>query len=184
MTSSEIQIAHRFLARSAYYLGTEYPAKLRAAVEAIPDDRLWWRPNPEANSVANLLLHLDGNLRQWVISGIGGAPDVRQREGEFAATEGAEGGALMHRLDATCTEAVRVIEAIRADDLLSPRVIQGRETQVLSALYHAVEHFSGHVGQIIVMAKWFSPGSLAFYASGSEGLAGPTFLPEGVHDID
>jgi uncharacterized damage-inducible protein DinB len=176
-------LADRFLARSRYYLGTEYPAKLRAALLAVPADRLWWKPHPSANSAGNLVLHLAGNVRQWVVSGIGGAPDVRTRDAEFAADGGWDHDALLAHLDAACADAVAVIDALDADDLAAPRQIQGRETTVLAALYHVVEHFSGHVGQVILIAKWLVPDAVRFYDD-TGGLAKPTFLPDGVTDAD
>ena len=176
-------LATRFLARSRYYLGTEYPAKLRAALLAIPADRLWWKPHPSANSAGNLVLHLAGNVRQWVVSGIGGAPDVRTRDAEFAADGGWGVDALLAHLDAACADAVAVIDGLDADVLAAPRVIQGRETTVLAALYHVVEHFSGHVGQVILIAKWLVPDAVRFYDD-TGGLAKPTFLPDGTTDAD
>ena len=73
-----MSIAASFLERSRYYLCREYPTKIRAAVEAMPADRLWWRPNEQTNSVGNLLLHLSGNVRQWMLSGVGGQPERRR----------------------------------------------------------------------------------------------------------
>lgn len=175
-------LAPRFLERSQYYLGTEYPAKIRAALRSIPADHLWWRPNPSANSAGNLVLHLCGNLRQWVISGIGGTPDVRARDAEFAARDGHTHETLLAQLDTTCAEAVEVIGRLDADALDAVRTIQGRETSVFSALYHVVEHFSGHTGQIIYLAKQLAPGSVQFYDD-TDGLARPTFLPGGMRDI-
>jgi len=175
-------LAPRFVERSQYYLGTEYPAKIRAALRSMPADRLWWRPNPAANSAGNLVLHLTGNLRQWVISGIGGAADVRTRDAEFAATEGWDHEALLALLDTTCQESVRVIGALDAESLAQTRTIQGRETSVFAALYHVVEHFSGHTGQLIYLAKLLVPAAVQFYDDRG-GLARPTFLPAGMHDI-
>ncbi len=71
-------LAARFLERSRHYLGVEYPAKIRAALLTVPPDRLWWRANETSNSAGNLVLHLTGNVRQWIVSGVGGAPDTRQ----------------------------------------------------------------------------------------------------------
>jgi uncharacterized damage-inducible protein DinB len=172
-----------FLDRSMYYLGTEYPTKIRRAVEAVPEDALWARPNPESNSLGNLLLHLTGNVTQWVVSGIGGAPDHRDRAAEFSTGGGVPAALLLEGLEAACAEAVRVLRALDPDALLEPRRIQGRDTTVLSALYHAVEHFSGHTGQIIWCAKAVAPGAIAFY-SDAGGLARPTFLPPGAQDVD
>jgi uncharacterized damage-inducible protein DinB len=175
-------LAARFVARSQYYLGVEYPAKLRAALMAIPNDRLWWRPHPSANSAGNLVLHLAGNVRQWVVSGIGGAPDVRERDAEFGAEGGWDHEQLLTHLEAACASAVAVIATLDAHALASSRRIQGRETTVLSALYHVVEHFSGHVGQIILIAKWLVPDAVRFYDD-TGGLARPTFLLAGESDM-
>lgn len=176
-----------FLARSTHYLGVEYPAKIRAALQAIPADRLWWRPNPSANSAANLVLHLAGNVRQWIVSGVGGAPDERERDLEFSAS-GSEAGAhghvsLLHTLDAACADAVRVIAALDGATLRASRTIQGRETTVFGAVYHVVEHFSGHTGQLILIAKWLTPDAVRFYDD-TGGLARPLFLPDGASDAD
>lgn len=173
-------LASAFLSRSRYYLGTEYPAKLRAAVLSIPEERIWWRPNESANSAGNLLLHLAGNVRQWIVSGVGGAPDVRHRDAEFAATDstGLPRAQLLDQLDLACADAVRVFDSLNHEALASPRTIQGRETTVFAAVYHVVEHFSGHTGQIILIAKWLTPESVRFYDD-TDGLARPTFLGGG-----
>src|SRR5215471_4523450 len=78
-----------FLDSARGYLTGEYPAKLRVALAALPEERLWWRPNDGSNSVGNLLLHLNGNLRQWMVAGVGGETFERNRAAEFAAREGA-----------------------------------------------------------------------------------------------
>lgn len=175
-------LAPRFIARSCYYLGVEYPGKIRLALEAMPADRLWHRAQPTSNSAGNLLLHLAGNVRQWIVTGVGGAPDVRDRDAEFAARDGAGLAELLANLDAACAEAVAVIERLDAATLNESRTIQGRQTDVLSAIYHVVEHFSGHTGQLIMMAKDAAPpGAVRFYDD-TGGLARPLFLPEGVTD--
>ncbi|HEX7122143.1 MAG TPA: DinB family protein [Gemmatimonadaceae bacterium] len=178
-----MSVAASFLSRSRYYLCTEYPAKLRAAVSALPPDKLWWRPNEDGNSVGNLLLHLSGNVRQWVISGIGGQPDVRRRELEFAARGGATAAGLLEGLDATLREADGVLRGLLPSELLQRRTIQGRETTVLEAVYHVVEHFAGHTGQIIWIVKMVAPGQVRFYDD-TDGLARPLFLGEGKWETD
>ena len=173
----------RFLERSRYYLGLEYPAKIRSAVVAIPDDRLWWRPDAASNSVGNLVLHLTGNVRQWVVSGIGGAPDSRVRAEEFAASGGMNAATLLEHLEKVLSEVDAVLAGLDPDALGETREIQGRETTVFSALYHVVEHFSGHTGQIILLAKQFAPGQIRFYEDAG-GLARPTFLGDGRFDVE
>jgi uncharacterized damage-inducible protein DinB len=178
-----MSIAASFLERSRYYLCREYPTKIRAAVEAMPTDRLWWRPNEQSNSVGNLLLHLSGNVRQWIISGVGGQADVRKRNMEFAARGGATAAGMLDGLDATLRETDEVLRGLLPSELLERRTIQGRETTVMEALYHVVEHFAGHTGQIIWIAKMSAtPGAVKFYEDG-DGIATPLFLGEGEFEM-
>lgn len=176
-------LAAAFLERSRYYLGVEYPRKIRLALEAMPPEQLWWRPNAASNSAGNLLLHLAGNVRQWIVSGVGGAPDVRQRDAEFAAQGGAALPTLLDALDVACAEACAVLGALDPGSLLAPRQIQGRATTVFAAVYHVVEHFAGHTGQLILLAKAAAPvGAVRFYDD-TGGLARPLFLPDGASDV-
>ena len=163
-----------FLERSRYYLGTEYRIKIRAAVESLPDGALWSRPNAESNSIGNLLMHLAGNVRQWVVSGVGGATDVRDRAGEFGARDGVDATTLLAALDEVLDDADAVLATLTAADLAGVRRIQGRDVNVMEAIYHVVEHFAGHVGQIILVAKMHSPGSIRFYEDAG-GLARPVW---------
>lgn len=178
-----MDLATSFLAMSREYLGTEYPTKLRAAVEALPADALWWRANEESNSVGNLLLHLDGNVRQWIVLGVGeeatSAPSRRDRAGEFAARSGPEAGELLARLEGTLREADRVLASLPPEALSSRRVIQGEDVTVLEAIYHVVEHFSLHLGQIIWSAKMHAPGTIRFYAD-EGGVARPLWRGIGI----
>jgi uncharacterized damage-inducible protein DinB len=178
-----MSIAASFLDRSRYYLCREYPTKIRAAVEAMPADRLWWRPNEQSNSIGNLLLHLSGNVRQWIVSGVGGRPDVRKRNMEFAARGGATAAGMLDGLDATLHEVDDVLRALLPSELLERRSIQGRDTTVMEAVYHVVEHFAGHTGQIIWIAKMSAPaGAVKFYEDG-DGIATPLFLSEGEFEM-
>ena len=167
-------IEQRFLDQSRFYLATEYRAKLRAAVEALPADMLWWRANDQSNSVGNLLMHLAGNVREWIVSGVGGAPNVRNRASEFAARSGQDARALLSELDRTLDEADAVLARLSPADLDATRTIQGRDVTILDAVYHVVEHFSMHVGQIILVAKLHAPGAVQFYEDAG-GLARPTW---------
>jgi len=173
-----MSVAASFLERTRYYLVTEYPTKIRAAVESMPPEKLWWRPHERSNSVGNLLLHLSGNMRQWIISGVGGHADVRKRNMEFAARGGAPAAQMLDMLDTTVHEADAVLRALMPSELGERRLIQGRDTTVFEAVFHVVEHFSGHTGQIIMLAKTFSPGAVRFYEDG-DGMAVPLFLGEG-----
>jgi uncharacterized damage-inducible protein DinB len=161
-----------FLERARYFLSTEYRTQLRLAVEALPDEGLWWRPNDQSNSVGNLLLHLNGNVRQWILAGVGGQPDARHRAAEFDARSGPTASALLADLNRTLDDVDLVLAGLTDAALLEPRTIQGRDTTVLAAVFHVVEHFSGHLGQIILIAKLLAPGAINFYEDAA-GLARP-----------
>jgi uncharacterized damage-inducible protein DinB len=172
MSDIPSDLAPLFIARSRHFLRTEYPTKLRAAVKALPADAIWWRANALSNSVGNLLLHLTGNVRQWIVGGVGGGAVARDRAGEFAAQSGASADALLDDLDRVLDDVDAVLARLTAADLASSRTIQGRDITVLDAIYHVVEHFSLHLGQIILVAKLHAPGAVKFYEDAG-GLAKP-----------
>ena len=161
-----------FLDRAREYLGSEYPAKLRITLSALPHDRLWWRPNEGSNSVGNLLLHLNGNLRQWIVAGVGGEAFERHRAAEFAALAGGSAQELLATLDRTLADVDRILSRLTAERLAERYEIQGRDLTVLDAIFHVTEHFAYHLGQIILIAKMFSPDSVQFYEDAG-GLARP-----------
>ena len=168
----DAQSGRLFLDRSRYLLLTEYRTKIRLAVDALPEDSLWWRANDQSNSVGNLLLHLAGNVRQWMVSGVGGAPDIRHRGAEFAAHGGQPRAELLANLNQVLDDVERVMDGLTPETLLERRTIQGRDVTVLDAIFICVEHFSMHLGQIILVAKLCAPGGIKFYEDAG-GLARP-----------
>jgi uncharacterized damage-inducible protein DinB len=166
-----------FLDRSAAYLTRDFLPRLRGAVETMGPEDLWWRPNEASNSVGNLLLHLAGNLRQWVVHGVGGADDVRTRAREFAADAGPSREELLDELTAVVHEASSTLERLDPAALGQPRTIQGNEVTVMEAIYHAVEHFSMHTGQIIWIVKARTDRDLGFYRV-EGGVAEATWITE------
>lgn len=152
-----------FIDRSRAYLTRDYLPKIRLAVEALEGEDLWWRPNQASNSIGNLILHLAGNVRQWVVSGIGGATDLRRRQAEFDSREGLSGAELLDHLEKALAEVDEALAGLSEDDLLEMRVIQGLEVTVLEAVYHVVEHFSTHTGQIVYISKLRSGRDLGFW---------------------
>jgi uncharacterized damage-inducible protein DinB len=117
------------------------------------------------------------------VSGVGGAADVRARDAEFAARDGMDVESLIRDLRAACADVDAVLASLTAEHLSESRQIQGRDTTVFSAIYHVVEHFSGHTGQIILLAKQFTPDAVRFYDD-TGGLARPLFMPQQAADID
>lgn len=165
-----------FIAQTQSFLRDDFLVKIERVAKKMTDEQIWWRANEESNSVGNLLLHLAGNVRQWIVSGIGGAPNNRFRQGEFDERNQIGGAELLTNLRKTIEEACAVLENLNADNLLESRSIQGREITTLSAIYHVVEHFAMHAGQIVFIAKMFA-GDLKFYEDAG-GLAIPNWRQE------
>ena len=138
-------------------------SRIQSCLDRLSNDQIWSRDAETQNAVGNLVLHLCGNVRQWVIAGIGGKPDVRMRDREFAARGDIETADLKERLASTVQEASAVITSITAERLIQTVKIQAYEVSVLEAVYHVVEHFSHHTGQIIFAAKLFTKDDLGFY---------------------
>ncbi len=130
-----------------------YWPRLQSAAATFSKADFWWRPHEGTNSAANLLLHLDGNIRQWILAGLGGAEDRRDRPSEFAAREGPAAKTIMEGLGATIAAAASIIAALPDERLAEPYTCQGFEMTVLAAIYHVVEHLSWHTGQVVWLAK-------------------------------
>ncbi len=178
-------IADTFIARSRYWLVKEYPIKLGHCIYALPQAAIWSRSNPGSNSIGNLIIHLAGNVTEWIIGGVGGRTFERDRVQEFAQQAGGSGADLLARLESVLKEADQVLAGVSEADLEKTVVIQGRETTVLSAIYHVVEHFAMHTGQILLLTKIHAPGAIHFYDD-ADGLARPlwhrgTGLDEAAH---
>jgi uncharacterized damage-inducible protein DinB len=170
-----MDISTRFIDRSRYYLREEYPTKIQRCLDVLPEPAIWRRPNESSNSIGNLLLHLSGNVRQWIVSGVGRASDVRHRSAEFDARTGGSAAELMSELRATLRDADAVLASLDAATLDEPREIQGRQLTVLDAVYHVVEHFSTHTGQIILLTKGYAEGRVHFYEDAG-GRAVPVWM--------
>ncbi len=161
-----------FVELSKYFLTQEYPSKLRQCIEVLPESAVWARSNDGSNSIGNLLTHLTGNVRQWIVGGVAQRPVERNRSAEFEARGGGSASELMSRLDDVLREVAEVFDSLADADLALERVIQGRPTTVLGAIYHVVEHFAMHTGQIVLLTKIHAPGAIHFYEDAGE-LAKP-----------
>jgi len=137
--------------------------RIEKCLEKLNDEAVWRRANSESNSIGNLLLHLSGNVRQWIVSGIGGAPDHRIRQQEFDERSKIPPVELLSKLESAVREADEVLANLDPASLLERRKIQGREVTLLYALLHVVEHFSMHAGQIILSTKIILAQDLEFY---------------------
>ena len=169
-------MSQNFLDRSRAFLLDEYLPKMTLVTAPLSEDDIWWRPVDGSNSIGNLLLHIEGNARQWLIGGVGQCPTARDRDGEFAATGGQTKAELMSRLTETFREIDTVLAGVTVAELDTPRRIQGADTTVFDAIYHVVEHVSMHTGQIIQLAKWRAPGTVKLYDASSDSFT-PLWSP-------
>ena len=142
-----------FIEASRTLIQGDYLPKLRKFAERIAEEDLWWRPNDASNSIGNLLLHMSGNLRQWIVSGVGGAPDQRDRPSEFSGKGGQSLTELMETVETTAAEVDQTLVEVRESSLTDRITVQGQTVTRLHAIYHAIEHFGYHLGQIAYIAK-------------------------------
>jgi len=156
----------RFLEQARTYL-FQYRDRISACAERLTAEQLWWRPNEHSNSIANLVLHVCGNLSQWLLQGLGGRSYERRRSDEFAAREGHSKRELLARLEEVVTAGAGVLSHLGAEDLRARRKVQGYDTDGIGIVLHAVEHASYHTGQVVLLAKQLLP----------EGEA-PEFYPQ------
>jgi hypothetical protein len=141
-------------------VGTEAGKELASAQSRITrclnqlhDEQVWSRSRPSLNSIGNLILHLCGNVRQWILAGLGGAIDIRQRPAEFAERGPIPKDELLHQLDAVVSEAKEVLRRLTARQLLEARRIQGFDVTGLAVIFNSVSHFRGHTQEIIHMTR-------------------------------
>ena len=152
-----------FISQARSFLKTDYLLKIERCLEKLSDDDIWWRANADSNSIGNLLLHLSGNARQWIVSGVGQEPDSRKRQEEFDARGPIARPELLSILRQTLSDVNRVLSELEPQKLLERRTIQGSEVSLLEAIFHVVEHFSMHTGQIILITKMLTKRDLRFY---------------------
>jgi uncharacterized damage-inducible protein DinB len=156
-------VATAFVARARSFLASDYLPKIERCLEELTDMDVWWRGAEESNSIGNLLLHLSGNARQWIVSGVGGATDLRVRQREFDERDATARAELLALVRRTLEEVDEVLARLDDTRLLERRMIQGHEVSILEAIFHVVEHFSMHTGQIILLTKMLTRKDLRFY---------------------
>ncbi|HET9217816.1 MAG TPA: DinB family protein [Terriglobia bacterium] len=152
-----------FIEASRVFLRDDFLPKLLYCVEKLSDEDLWWRPNEVSNSIGNLVLHLCGNVRQWIVASIGGAQFKRNRDGEFAARGPIPKTELMGSLKQVLAEVDAALAQLEAGQLMGRLKIQTYDVSTLQAVYHVVEHFSYHLGQILYIYKMRTGTDPQFY---------------------
>jgi uncharacterized damage-inducible protein DinB len=152
-----------FLDFSRSKLLDQYWPRLRGCVESLTHEQVWWRPNEASNAVGNLILHLNGNVQQWLIASFDRLDDTRDRPAEFAEREQIAAPALLQILGATMQRASEVLSRLSDTDLRATFHIQGYTVSGLHAVYQVVEHFGMHYGQIVYITKQIRGEDLGFY---------------------
>ncbi len=156
-------VGQSFIARSRHHLAEDYLPKIERCLERLTDEQIWWRPNEQSNSIGNLLLHVSGNARQWIVCGLGGAPDARDRNAEFAQREVIARADLQSLLKRTLADVDATLAQFNPSQLLDRRTIQRSDVSALEAILHVVEHVSMHTGQVILLTKLLTGRDLRFY---------------------
>ena len=152
----------QFLDYSARKL-RQLSGRIEDCLGRLTEEQIWARGADSENAVGNLVLHLSGNVRQWIVAGVGRRPDIRQRDAEFSARSGLAGPGLAALLGGIVDEAAAVIEAAAPEHLCENLVVQSYHVTVLEAIYHVVDHFSGHTGQIISATKLLTGEDLGYH---------------------
>ena len=156
-------IAQAFLARASEFLLGDYLPKIERCLEKLNDEQIWWRANEDSNSIGNLILHLCGNARQWIVCGVGSEPDARNRDAEFEQRDVISRDELQALLRSTLSDVQSTLQSVDPSTLLEYRKIQGNDVDILEAIFHVTEHFSMHTGQIIMLTKMMTSSDLRFY---------------------
>jgi len=142
----------------------ESQTKIKACLNLLTEEEVWQRPNEQLNSVGNQVLHLCGNIRQYIVSGAGGAEDIRVRQKEFDERGPIPKADLIEKLESTLKEVDETLSRLTPEELIQVRPVQCYEFSAMAMIIHATEHFSYHVGQIVFYTKMIKGVDMAFYA--------------------
>ena len=170
--TTETDPAKAFVAEARRRILDESRPRILRCLRQLNEEQLWWRPNPRANSVGHLVLHLCGNTRQWLMHGVGGEADVRQRDQEFNETGPIPAAQLIEQFDQLMADAERVLEIVDPTTLLQPITVQGFTENRMSAIMHVVEHLSYHGGQIAWITKMLRNADLGYYHGADLNVTG------------
>jgi Protein of unknown function (DUF1572) len=152
MSNSNDEIGSAFIDAARNNLA-ESMSKIEHCVGQLSDEQIWWRPRAEMNSIANLMLHLSGNVRQWIVAGVGRKADIRNRPKEFSDKSGRTKAEILGILKAVVGQADATLESLKSAQLTDARRIQGYDTTVLKAIFDCLPHFRGHAQEIIHMTR-------------------------------
>ncbi len=144
-------------------IGYEFIGKIKHCLSLLSEEEVWYQPNSHCNSIGVMILHLNGNVRQWVLSGACRLPDNRNRKEEFHPKSHPYKNELMQLMDKLSSDLDKYLPKLMPPDLLELRDVQCYNETVMAMLVHATEHFSYHTGQIIYLTKLIKNVDTAFY---------------------
>jgi len=139
-------------------------ARIKSCLHQMNEEEIWHKQNENTNSVGNLVMHLEGNVRQYVVSGIGGLKDTRKRDSEFDQNNTRPSKDIIKSLKETLEESLKTINNLTETNLIEKRKVQGFDETVLSIIIHVIEHFSYHVGQITYYLKFIKDIDTGYYS--------------------
>lgn len=157
-------IENEFIKESISRLQENTP-KIKKCFDELTEEEVWQRPNTSSNSIGNIIVHLCGNITQYILSSLGDVEDKRERDREFSIQSGLNKKELIDKLQSTVDHAAHVIEGIDSHDMLRIRSVQGYKLSAIGIIIHVVEHYSYHTGQIIFWTKLLKDKDLGFYAN-------------------
>ena len=157
------EVSTEFIKQSLDYFHANTP-RIEKCLDELSEEEVWRSPNAESNSIGNLILHLCGNISQWIISGIGGEEDDRERDEEFVPDQNISKSDLLDRLKKTTSKASNIMSSLDDRELLRVRRVQCYDMSAIGIIIHVVEHYSYHTGQIAYWTKAIRNADLGFYA--------------------
>ena len=157
------ELIKEFIEQSIHRIDENTP-RITRCMNELEEADTWRRPNDSSNSIGNLILHLCGNITQYIISSLGEAEDIRERDKEFSANGGYSKSELTNKLSATVEKAKGIIQNMDRNSLLRKRQVQGFEYSGMGIIIHVTEHYSYHTGQIVFWTKLLKDKDLEFYA--------------------
>jgi len=127
--------------------------RITGVINQLSDDDLNWRPNPETNSVTNLIVHICGNLKQRYGHHIAGDPDLRDRPAEFDTALHRTKAELLAAIDDAFGMVDGILERLPMATLFDVTQVRGEQRSILDIITTSATHTSEHLGQIIYIAK-------------------------------
>lgn len=158
--NTSVDTSQYFLEQARWYFASSYLPKIEHCLAQLTDETVWQRANEASNSIGNLILHLSGNVQQWIVGGVGNLPYHRDREHEFGERGNFTREELLARLKETLAKADQVLAEVEPASLLERKEIQGCDVTVMEAILRIVQHFALHTGQIMLLTKQSTGDSL------------------------